>query len=315
MTLNLVRCLAALTFLIITFSACKKNPVDPPPAQQEESPATFTIASQQSEITLLEGMLTEGVPSDSTIKAELEVSVSSAGNWEITTDTSGGIWLSGKGHFENSGTATVTLSVHGTPAKAGAVELVYGDARFLVEVMAADEPPSSDSLYYFKIKVDGKWIAVYDTVHYGQLIQIGGMHDQHFHLVGFTSGIILPEMYRQAYYLGATIVHPHHKDSLGLSDLLDFFKPGVLSFNKGIDKAGAHLLFADTTMEHFETGTIGGNQDGSSLRIISVEDDSKGFKTSVKVKMRFNCRIYDPNFFTKSRVIELGEMVTRFDLL
>jgi hypothetical protein len=84
------------------------------------SDATFTLESTGGECSyFVEGDYMKGVALTSANTVDLDVNVTKAGNWAVSTVTVNGIKFSGSGNFQGTGSETITLQGSGTPVQSG----------------------------------------------------------------------------------------------------------------------------------------------------------------------------------------------------
>ena len=87
--------------------------------------SVFTLAGAPNNCIpgVTTGVYTAGVPTDSTHKATVQVNVTTAGTYSITSSTVNGITFSVSGTFSSTGTQTVTLAATGTPVAGGSFDI------------------------------------------------------------------------------------------------------------------------------------------------------------------------------------------------
>lgn len=83
--------------------------------------SVFTLAGSPTTCTSfnLQGSYTQGTALAAANKVSLQVNVTTAGSWTLSTNTVTGFSFSGSGNFTSTGTQTITLNGSGTPTAAG----------------------------------------------------------------------------------------------------------------------------------------------------------------------------------------------------
>jgi hypothetical protein len=123
-------------------------------------PAVFTLAGSPDTCTapVISGVYAKGTALSASNTITLKVNVTTAGSYNITTNTANGISFSGSGVFVSTGNdMDVTLTGSGTPSEKGITTLtpdITSSCSFNIPV--ADEPPVGSGT--FTCKVDGTLI-------------------------------------------------------------------------------------------------------------------------------------------------------------
>lgn len=132
---------------------------------QGATPAVFTLSGAPANCTgaILSGTYTVGSSTSATHTVKLNVDVTTAGSYNITTNASNGLTFSASGVFTTTGAQTVTLTATGTPTAAGAFNFSptagTSTCSFSVNCVAAPPVPAGD---YFPLTNNSWWS--YDIV-------------------------------------------------------------------------------------------------------------------------------------------------------
>lgn len=113
---------------------------------------------------VLSGEYKQGITVTSANTVQVQVTVASAGTYNITTDPVNGITFSKTGTFSSTGVQSITLTASGTPAFSGeqAFTLHYGNSQCAFKVtFLPGVAPSND---YYPLKVDNG----YNDWYYGE---------------------------------------------------------------------------------------------------------------------------------------------------
>jgi len=113
-------------------------------------PAAFTADCASATVN---GTYRQTVALNATNTIDLDVTVTTAGAYSITTALVSGIRFSGSGSFPAAGNYTITLNGTGTPTASGTVNVTYtaGTTNCDVDVTVATAPPNPDMKWEFKI--------------------------------------------------------------------------------------------------------------------------------------------------------------------
>lgn len=105
--------------VIVLMMGCKKDPAAPAPTPNNN--AVFTLAATSGGCTSfqVQGDYFTGVALTNANNVTLQVNVTTAGPYNISTTTLNGISFSASGTFANTGAQTVVLRGNGTPTAPG----------------------------------------------------------------------------------------------------------------------------------------------------------------------------------------------------
>jgi hypothetical protein len=252
-------------------------------------------------------------------KLTVTVNVTKAGDWTYTTAPVNGFVFAGAGNFTTTGTQVITLFATGKPAAAGYFDfnLNIGGGNCKLTV-ACNGGGSGGPLgeFYYKATIDGVSYSqdVTDTNGYEAGSGMGGVDE-----VAFGGGINYgnPPVPAGKTEMGVSKGLMRNDLSATTAQFKAFFAPGTYSyapasFSQG---DGVSIAWTDPTGEYWDTrdGTV--DQAGSTFKIISTEDypDALG-RTYIKVKMQFNCKLYNVNTGAVKTVTN-GEIVVAFGKL
>jgi hypothetical protein len=114
------------------------------------------------------GTYTQGVALTSSNKVTIDVNVTTAGTWNITTPAVAGFTFSGSGTFTTTGNQTITLTGAGTPNAPGAKTFTVATGTSLcsfgitVAAGTTPPPPPPNSGDYFPRTVGSHWTYMWD---------------------------------------------------------------------------------------------------------------------------------------------------------
>lgn len=91
----------------------------------------------------------------------------------------------------------------------------------------------------------------------------------------------------------------HNYITASNADFKNFFAPGDYSFSAGA-KDGVSVGWVDENGTDWESDKGSGDQTGSNFKIVSVEDYQDIIDYYIKVKVQFNCKVYDDSGHTKT---------------
>jgi hypothetical protein len=136
------------------------------------APAVFTLAGAPNACTnfTLGGTYAAGVATSASNTVTLNVNVTTAGSYTITTNTANGISFSKTGVFTTTGVQTVVLTATGTPTAAGAFSftpvVTTGNCNFSVTCTGTPPVPTGD---YFPLTANSWWsydeVSLSDTIY------------------------------------------------------------------------------------------------------------------------------------------------------
>lgn len=137
---------------------------------------------------VINGTYTAGTALGASNTVELDVTVTTAGTYTITTSTSNGISFTGSGTFASAGPQTVTLSGSGTPTTAGTAAFTPGSTgcTFTVTIVAGSGGGGGGN--FLKCKVAGT-LTDFSTMAEARRVSVDS-----FSIGGITSGLI-PEVF------------------------------------------------------------------------------------------------------------------------
>lgn len=137
--------LAAAVFFL---ASCKKDSPAPAPVNPQPAQATFSLVSSGGNCsnTSFTGTYAAGVSMDASNKLRVQVNVTVAGTYSVSTTFSYGMTFSGSGTFTSTGIQDITLQASGTPTHAGTITipLTAGSSMCSMKVFVA--PPSIGTL-------------------------------------------------------------------------------------------------------------------------------------------------------------------------
>lgn len=284
--------------------------------------AVFTLVPSGSNCSdaTVTGNFKEGTVLAGDAKLTVTVNVTKTGDWTYTTGIINGFVFAGLGNFTTTGNQVITLFATGKPATAGNFDLNLniGNAtcKLTVVCSAAGSGGGGGAEFYYKATIDGVNYeqGVTDVNGYEAGSGMGGVDE-----VAFGGGINW-----------ANPPVPAGKTEMGVSKGLmrnylaateaqfkAFFAPGNYSyapssFSQG---DGVSITWTDPAGEYWDTRDGRVDQAGSTFKIISTEDarDAIG-NYYVKVKMQFNCKLYNINTGAVKTVTN-GEIVVLFGML
>jgi hypothetical protein len=112
------------------------------------------------------GTFTQGAALTSANKITIDVNVTTAGTWNVTTSTVAGFSFSGSGTFTTTGNQTITLTASGTPNASGdqsfPVTVGTSSCSFTITVAAGTNPPPVNSNDYFPRTTNSSWTYITD---------------------------------------------------------------------------------------------------------------------------------------------------------
>ena len=103
------------------------------------------------------GNFQQGVPLDASNGVQIQVTISSPGNYSIVTNTADGIYFYQSGTFTSGGTQTIILTAVGTPVNSGSqnFSVVFGNSScaFTIPVQPGVAPTGD----YFPLTLNSNW--------------------------------------------------------------------------------------------------------------------------------------------------------------
>lgn len=133
LTLNMIRRFTfffsklLLMIFVVSSITCKKEysyegggsttPPPPPPPPSTVGNASFTLTGAPNNCydADVNGTYISGVRLSSANTVDINVNVTTVGNYSLTTDTINGVWFSGSGAFSNTGNQMIALKGNGIP--------------------------------------------------------------------------------------------------------------------------------------------------------------------------------------------------------
>jgi hypothetical protein len=229
--------------------------------------------------------------SDNTIK--LSVAVTRVGAYSIATPVINGIVFSGSGKFASTGNQNVVLKGAGIPEVAGVFEFApaANTCSFPVTVLAK---PMADSVEIY-------YEATVGALHFKQTVTETNGYEAGSSVAGYDDAIpgsyISPSvkpapLHKTEMAIIKGVLHNYR--SLSNAAFKDFFAPGLYPWAV-FGKDGVSLSWTDENGNHWSTYNIPGDQTGSSFTIISAEDVNGLGIYHIRVKAKFNCKLYDVN--------------------
>lgn len=312
-------------FLVITgMVSCKKEgsfEVGVPGGGISGGTAVFVLVPSGTNCSdaIVSGLFEAGTKLTTDSKITVTVNVTQVGTWSYTTGTANGIAFSGAGVFTTTGSQAIVLNGTGTPSKAGdyTYKLNIGGANcsIIVSVFAAGTGGTGTAEYYYKATIGGISYTqiVTDNNNYEAGSGKGGLDD-----VSFSSGIYYSNPPTPAGFTEMEVNKGIMHNYLAATPIQfkAFFAPGIYPFAQfAINEDGIDISWRDPSGDVWSTrnGALD-DQVGSSFKIISAVDtpDALG-RTYLKVKMQFNCKLYNSSGAMKE--LKNGEMVGDFGML
>jgi len=246
------------------------------------------------------------------------VNVTKTGDWTYTTSLVNGFVFAGAGNFTATGNQVITLQAGGTPQTAGNsnFKLNIGSASclFSVTVVPAGSGGTTGE-YYYKATIDGVNYTqnVTSTNDYEPGRGLGGVDD-----VAFGAGINYanPPLPAGKTEFGIDRAFMHHYTTATKAQFKAFFATGDYAYsalsNDQVDN-GIRIYWTDTKGEVWDSRDKA-DQTSATFKIISAQDftDIAG-DYNVKVKVQFNCKLY--NSAGASKTLTNGEAVVVFGML
>jgi len=261
----------------------------------DNSPAIYNFTGSPGLCTnvFVAGIFQAGISLNITNAVTFSVNVSKAGKYAVTTSLADGISFSGAGSFSKTGVQMVILTGSGVPAVSGSFNFTptVNGCSFPVNVLAATSADSPD--IYYEATIDG--------IHYKQTVTANNGYESGSTVAGFDDAIpgsnispsvqpIAPNQTQMAIIKGVL----HNYLSITNSTFKDFFTPGdypwVIFGHEGVS-----LAWTDGNGINWSTYNIPGTQTESNFTIISSEDAPALTGYHIKVKAKFNCKLYDVN--------------------
>lgn len=252
-------------------------------------------------------------------KITVTVNVTQVGTWSYATGTANGIKFAGAGTFTATGSQVIVLTGTGTPSKAGdftfTLNIGGANCNIVVSVFAAGTGGTGTAEYYYKATIGG--------ISYSQIVTDNNGYEvgssmSGLDIVSFGASINYsnPPAPRGLTEMGIGKGMMHNYLSATKSQFYAFFAPGTYPYSKiGLNEDGVDIYWLDPSGVEWSTQNgVLDDQVGSSFTIISTEDaqDALG-RTYIKVKMQFNCKLYNASGAMKE--LKNGEMVGAFGML
>jgi hypothetical protein len=284
--------------------------------------AVFTLAPTGGNCSdaAVAGTFQAGTNLGADAKLTVTVNVTKAGDWTFSTASVNGFVFAGAGNFTTTGNQSITLFGAGKPTAAGNfdVNLNIGGANCKVTVTVNPQGGGGGGTgdIYYKATIGGVFYTQSVTASNGYEAGsgMGGVTD-----VVFGGGINYanPPLPAGLTEMGVDKGVMHNYTSATPAQFKAFFAPGdypyaPASYNNG---DGVGISWTDPTGEHWNTRDGPVDQVGSTFKIISTEDayDALG-NYYIKVKMQFNCKLYNENTGAMKPATN-GEIVVYFGML
>ncbi len=286
--------LLLLTIAVAFFFSCKKE-YSFEQVATDNNLAVFNFIGSPDTCTtaIIKGSYQAGIPFDVTNTVGLSVNVSKAGTYAITTSSVNGVLFSASGKFPATGIQNVMLTGSGIPATAGVFNFtpMVNGCSFPVSVLATVTTDTAD--IYYEATIDG--------VHYKQIVTADNGYEAGSLVEGYDDAIpgsnispsiqpISPNQTQMEIIKGVL----HNYQSISNEAFKDFFVPGIYPWAV-FGQDGVSLAWTDGTGVNWSTYNIPGTQTESNFTIISTEKAPALTGYYIKVKARFNCKLYDDN--------------------
>ncbi len=123
------------------------------------SGAVFTLGGNGGNCTpfAVGGIYQQGILLNTTNTVQLQVTVTTIGNYTISTDTVNGISFTNSGTFANTGLQIITLAGSGTPTNAGAQNFVVSGGASVCNFSITFLPGVAPSGDYFPTTLNSNW--------------------------------------------------------------------------------------------------------------------------------------------------------------
>jgi hypothetical protein len=157
-----IKSFSLIVFMIFLFTSCERElsfengGIPGGGAFSGTSVFTFDIGSGTSCAgAIVSGSYLTGEALDAEDTVVLQVNVTTAGSYNISTALSNGVIFSGSGIFSSTGLQTITMAGSGTPVAAGNITYTPGNngCSFSITVLPAVTPPVFTGT--FTVKIDG----------------------------------------------------------------------------------------------------------------------------------------------------------------
>ncbi|MGN6803698.1 MAG: hypothetical protein ACTHJN_17490 [Ginsengibacter sp.] len=175
---------------------------------------------------------------------------------------------------------------------------------------------TENSTYYYKATIDGKEYAqtATDANGYEAGSAMGGVDDVTL------SAVISPKDYQYEHgktYMDVTKGILHNYLSITDQQFFQFFTPGTYNFTSGPsydpykNGDGFTVTWFDENGEEWDTFSGTGDQTESTMKIISEQDEQSQLNYTIRVKVQFNCKLYNYNTGEMKQLTN-GELVGVF---
>lgn len=298
--------------LTFSFSSCSKTtPASPNNTDSSsnhssnDTLAKYSLIPSMSDCssTVASGATEIGRPFTSNNLFYIYVHVSRKGYWSYPKTTLAGMSFSGSGNFSDTGTQQMKLYGTGTPEKVGSFDFplnVGGVNCFFRDIVwpaGTFPPPDSSTALYYRIQVG-------THLHYQEATQLNGFIAGSS--VNGTDDVSLtadigpdgPPYPTNSTSLSVTKGIMHNYLSSSNIQFKSYFSPGTYNFTTGPAYApfqngnGFHIEWTDSTGKIWTTYSGTGDQTGSAIEIISVDDSPDPINYYIRVKLRFTCKLY-----------------------
>ncbi len=110
------------------------------------------------------------------------------------------------------------------------------------------------------------------------------------------------------------INHADFDDSLRYPEFKSTLSPQTYAYATSFYEPGVVIEFLRSDGKIYRSTNAGANQQQANFRIVSAQEFTVGDEKRLKVRMRFSCRLYNPDDPNDAMNIETGELVTFFAL-
>jgi hypothetical protein len=283
--------------------------------------AAFTLVPSGSNCSdaVVTGNFEVGTQIGTNATLTVTVNVTKTGDWTYTTAQVNGILFAGFGDFTATGNQQITLFAVGEPTKAGvsSFNLNFGasSCAFSVTVAPAGQGGGNAEIYY-KATIDGVnyYQEVTDNNGFEAGSGMGGVDE-----VTFGGSLYYATQPQPAGLTAMGAEKGIMKNYLAATEaqFRAFFAPGDYPYapEDFSDGDGIQIGWLDPSGEDWWTRNGPTDQVGSTLKIISATDarDITG-TLYLKVKMQFNCKLYNVNTGAV-KTLTNGELVVYFGML
>lgn len=257
--------------------------------------AEFTFAGTPGLCSnpVVSGIYQAGTALNSANTVRLSVVVTRAGTYSIATKTVDGILFSGSGKFTSIGNQNVILKGTGNPEVAGVFEFApsANACSFPLTVLAKTVTDSAEIYYEATVGVLHFKQTVTEANGYEAGSTVSG-HDDAIPGSYISPSVKPAPLHKTEMAIIKGVLHNY--PSVSNEAFKDFFAPGIYPWAV-FGKDGVSLAWTDENGIHWSTYNIPGDQTGSNFTIISAENFAGLNGYHIRVKAKFNCKLYDVN--------------------